>query len=75
MISLVWTWNNTMERHMKMKEICYTWGPRRESYLHAMQKATQEECHGSGLSEASEKMRENEDLWTKTLIGVRSGIY
>lgn len=59
---------------MRMKEICYTQGPKRGSHLHAMQEATQEESRGSGLSEAGEKLRESEDLWTSTFLGGQSGV-
>lgn len=39
-----------------------------------MQETTQEESCGSGLSEAGEKLRESEDLWTSTFLGGQSGV-
>lgn len=58
---------------MKMKEICYIQGPRRGSYLHTIQEATQEELCVSGLSVVGEKQREY--LWAGTFIWNQSGVY
>lgn len=62
MVGLVWIWNNTMQRHMKVKETYYTHESQKREAHHTMpchkQGTTQEEGHGSELSKADGEKRD-----------------